>query len=156
MKQIGRERLQAVECAPFWWTDAWRSGWFLFRGVIKCCRVRRKELNTEAFDFVWEPVSVINASQTAHSILLHTGCCAEENPLQNRQIRVSVHLHAVSAARGDWSKLCCAGSTIAESVCMPWGSSLQQHGATGLGVVVGLRGSRLVCISYKQKRIHSL
>ena len=114
MKQIGRERLQAVESAPFWWTDAWRSGWFLFRGVIKCCRVRRKELNTEAFDFVWEPVSVTNASQTAHSILLHTGCCAEENPVQNRQMRVSVHLHAVSVARDDWSKLCCAGSTIAE------------------------------------------
>ena len=54
-------------------------------------------------------------------------------------MRVSVHLHAVSAARDDWSKLCCAGSTIAEAVCMS--SAMWSYRAGGRGGVERVKAS---------------
>ena len=51
MKQIGRERLQAVESAPFCGQMHGGVGGSSFVASSNVA-VRRKELNTEAFDFV--------------------------------------------------------------------------------------------------------
>ena len=48
MKKTGQERSQAVERALFRWTDARRTGWFPFHGVIKSGRGGGKGPDDEA------------------------------------------------------------------------------------------------------------